>query len=326
MLERIGYNDDDLVKLTDYRPELAGSPEKFFRVLDKIKEPKKQEEAVYWGVMNLFRARRPDLVVPFVNALGKKTSKGERLKEKAIQMAFCVGANKGNQDKCQSCVHVQLPNTLKLYFNGTSQENYGRMQTIKRALPNVIISGIPTVNRAVINDLGARYNLLVEGYGLRQVMTTEGIVGTQCTSNHIPEVQQTLGIEAARATISSEILYTMSKHGMTIDSRHVALLADVMTYRGEVLGITRFGIAKMKDSVLMLASFERTTDHLFDAARYCKTDEIDGVSECIIMGIPMPVGTGAMRILQRVEDGQTGSFEGRPLLFDRPEFHPTLFQ
>ena len=30
-----------------------------------------------------------------------------------------------------------------------------------------------------------------------------------------------------------------------------------MTYKGEVLGITRFGIGKMKDSVLMLASFEK---------------------------------------------------------------------
>jgi DNA-directed RNA polymerase III subunit RPC1 len=42
------------------------------------------------------------------------------------------------------------------------------------------------------------------------------------------------------------------------------LLADVMTYKGEVLGITRFGMAKMKDSVLMLASFEKTT-----GARVC---------------------------------------------------------
>lgn len=46
--------------------------------------------------------------------------------------------------------------------------------------------------------------------------------------------------------------------------------------QGEVLGITRFGIAKMKDSVLMLASFEKTTDHLFDAALHGRTDEITG--------------------------------------------------
>jgi DNA-directed RNA polymerase III subunit RPC1 len=42
----------------------------------------------------------------------------------------------------------------------------------------------------------------------------------------------------------------------------------------------------MKDSVLMLASFEKTTDHLFDASAFGKTDEISGVSESIIMGNP----------------------------------------
>ena len=39
-----------------------------------------------------------------------------------------------------------------------------------------------------------------------------------------------------------------------IDPRHMQLLADTMTYKGEVLGITRFGLAKMRDSVLQLAS------------------------------------------------------------------------
>ena len=56
VLERIGYDDNDLGNLTNYRPELAGSPEKFFRVLDKIEEPGKQEEAVRVGVENLFRS------------------------------------------------------------------------------------------------------------------------------------------------------------------------------------------------------------------------------------------------------------------------------
>ncbi len=76
------------------------------------------------------------------------------------------------------------------------------------------------------------------------------------------ETAQVLGIEAARSTIYNEIQHTMQSHGMSIDPRHVMLLGDVMTYKGEVLGITRFGVQKMKDSVLMLASFEKTTDHL----------------------------------------------------------------
>jgi len=37
----------------------------------------------------------------------------------------------------------------------------------------------------------------------------------------------------------------------------------------QVLGVNRYGISKMKESVLMLASFEKTTDHLFNAAGTC---------------------------------------------------------
>jgi DNA-directed RNA polymerase III subunit RPC1 len=45
-------------------------------------------------------------------------------------------------------------------------------------------------------------------------------------------MEKVLGIEAARATIMKEIHTTMEGHGLTIDPRHVSLLADIMTYRG----------------------------------------------------------------------------------------------
>jgi hypothetical protein len=54
----------------------------------------------------------------------------------------------------------------------------------------------------------------------------------------------------------------------------------------------------MRESVLMLASFEKTTDHLFDAAVHGRSDAIIGVSECIIMGIPIPLGTGLFKLLR----------------------------
>jgi DNA-directed RNA polymerase III subunit RPC1 len=113
----------------------------------------------------------------------------------------------------------------------------------------------------------------------------------------------------------------MGSHGMTIDRRHVMLLSDLMSFKGEILGITRFGIAKMKDSVLMLASFEKTTDHLFEASFYSKRDKIQGVSECIIMGVPMVLGTGLFKVLQRTEPRASHSLADRGLLmFDTPEF------
>lgn len=60
---------------------------------------------------------------------------------------------------------------------------------------------------------------------------TSGVKGSHVTSNNTIEVEKTLGIEAARKTIMNEINYTMSSHGMSIDIRHVMLLADLMTYK-----------------------------------------------------------------------------------------------
>lgn len=52
----------------------------------------------------------------------------------------------------------------------------------------------------------------------------------------------------------NEIDGVMKGHGMSVDYRHIMLLAAQMTHTGEVCGITRHGLAKMKQSVLNLAS------------------------------------------------------------------------
>ncbi len=178
-------------------------------------------------------------------------------------------------------------------------ELFLRMQAIKRILPNIPICGYPEASRAIIKtDDEGKNTLLVEGYGLRNCMTTPGLNGLATKTNSIMEMRDVLGIEAARKTIIDEISLVMG--GMDIDPRHMQLLADVMTYKGEVLGITRFGLTKMRDSVLQLASFEKTPDHLFEAAWHMKRDMIEGVSECIIMGQSMSQGTGAFKMVRKL--------------------------
>ncbi|KAI0842643.1 beta and beta-prime subunits of DNA dependent RNA-polymerase [Hypoxylon sp. FL0890] len=178
-----------------------------------------------------------------------------------------------------------------------------RVSHLKRVLPSVPISGYPDATRAIVQkeedkkEKGVyNHTVLVEGYGLRQCMNTEGVVGTETRTNSVLECRDVLGIEAARTTIAKEITDVMGDMG--IDPRHMELLADVMTYKGEILGITRFGLSKMRDSVLQLASFEKTADHLFDAAAGMKADRIEGVSEKIIMGQTMTVGTGAFQMVR----------------------------
>lgn len=82
-----------------------------------------------------------------------------------------------------------------------------------------------------------------------------GVKGEQTVSNHVIELAEVLGIEAARVSIINELGDTMRNYGLTVDPRHLMLLGDIMTFKGEVLGITRFGIAKMKDSVGLIIAF-----------------------------------------------------------------------
>lgn len=195
------------------------------------------------------------------------------------------------------------------------QELFMAMQSLKRRLPDIVVRGYPDAYRAIMKkdekkDANGkeRIDVLVEGYGLKQCMTTDGIDGIHTSTNSVMEMKEVLGIEAARSTIIKEISTVMG--GMDIDPRHMQLLADVMTYKGEVLGITRFGLAKMRDSVLQLASFEKTPDHLFDAAVARKRDDISGVSECIIMGQSVGLGTGAVGVVR--EMGMEGHQEEAP--------------
>ncbi|KAI9735817.1 MAG: DNA-directed RNA polymerase III subunit RPC1 [Cirrosporium novae-zelandiae] len=227
-------------------------------------------------------------------------------------------ANKKNSRSRSSTVSKQATEKKT-----ATQETFARVMDLKRVLPTIPICGYPKANRAIIkatplkDDAGnprtdprgnklSEYQLLVEGYGLRECMTTSGVRGYKTTSNSVIETLQVLGIEAARSTIVSEIAIVMGD--MDIDPRHMQLLADVMTYKGEVLGITRFGLSKMRDSVLQLASFEKTADHLFDAAGMMKSDRVEGVSECIIMGQSIGLGTGGLSVVRRLglERGRGG--------------------
>ncbi|KAL8273819.1 hypothetical protein Esti_002293 [Eimeria stiedai] len=205
----------------------------------------------------------------------------------------------------KNCVEVVNEWKLRVLPPGGDQIFF-QLQALKAGLLEVVLSGYKDVKRGVIKHEEVRgpdgkvqhvYGLAVEGYGLREVMGTQGVKAVNVTSNHVMEVSQILGIEAARQVIINEIRKCMDAYSMDIDCRHMTLLGDVMTFRGEVLGINRFGIQKMRASTLVLASFEETNEHLFEAAVHHRSDPVKGVSECIIMGKPMALGTGSFDIL-----------------------------
>ena len=89
-----------------------------------------------------------------------------------------------------------------------------------------------------------------------------------------------------------ELRFVMEQHHIDLNSRHLTLLGDYMTWSGAVLGINRHGMAKTKQGILVMASFEKTAQQLFEAAIHNRSDPVAGVSEAAILGQPIPMGTG----------------------------------
>ena len=154
------------------------------------------------------------------------------------------------------------------------------LKTIRRKITKARIAGIDTIKRVMISieEKSGDYMMFAEGLGLKSVLGREKVNSRRTFSNHIMEVEVVLGIEAARRSIINQVEQTMKEHGVNVDTRHLYLLAEVMCCKGKIIGFTRYGVDKMKDSTLMLASFEKTTDFLFDAASQAKHDRIRGVS------------------------------------------------
>ncbi|KAF7456702.1 dna-directed rna polymerase iii rpc1 [Cryptosporidium felis] len=220
------------------------------------------------------------------------------------KLSIFIGKGYGPQKCLSSPLSGASSNTLGA---GNYMNVYFQTQLLRKGLENVVVSGIPGIRRSVIRqdekedpNTGEKrksYSLAVEGYGLLKLMGIKGIIGTTTVSNHVMEVREVLGIEAARRVIIQEVQKCMDAYSMDIDLRHIQLLADIMTFRGDVLGISRFGIQKMRTSTLMLASFEETNEHLFEAAFQNRVDPVFGVSECVIMGKPIKIGTGSFEVL-----------------------------
>lgn len=158
------------------------------------------------------------------------------------------------------------------------------------------LKGLSGVGKTIIRKEGDEYVIYTEGSNFKQVLKVPGVDPTRTRTNNIHEIAAVLGIEAARNAIIEEIVNTMQEQGLEVDVRHIMLVADMMTLDGVILPIGRHGIVGEKASVLARAAFEITTQHLFEAAERGEEDPLNGVVENVLIGQPVPVGTGIVKL------------------------------
>nr|HDO80192.1 DNA-directed RNA polymerase subunit A'' [Candidatus Bathyarchaeota archaeon] len=173
------------------------------------------------------------------------------------------------------------------------------LQKLLEKTRSLTLKGVVGIERVVIKKEKEtnEYVLYSEGTNLPEVLRIPGVDVSRTSSNHIHEVAQTLGVEAARNAIIEEASKVLDEQGLDVDIRHIMLVADLMTVSGEIRQIGRHGISGEKESVLARAAFEVTVKHLIEAAVKGEEDNLRGITENVIVGQLIPVGTGAIDLL-----------------------------
>ncbi|KAK9843436.1 hypothetical protein WJX81_002541 [Elliptochloris bilobata] len=179
-------------------------------------------------------------------------------------------------------------------------------------LTQVALQGIPGIRKVfireakrVIPDEAApdgyanetEWMLDTEGVNLLEVLSHPEVDATRTVSNHLVEIIEVLGIEAARLALLREMRGVIEFDGSYVNYRHLAALCDSMTARGHFMAITRHGINRTESGPLAQCSFEETVDILFRASQYAERDTMAGVSTNIMLGQLAPLGTGSFGLL-----------------------------
>ena len=171
------------------------------------------------------------------------------------------------------------------------------LQRLSEKIREVRVKGINDVTHVVIRKESDGYVLYTEGSNLQDALEIDGINPHKVYTNNLKEINQVLGIEATRNAIIQEAMSVLNEQGMDVDVRHIILVADMMTADGAIRQIGRHGISGSKNSALARAAFEVTIKHLLGAGIAGTKDPLRGITENVILGQLIPLGTGAIDLL-----------------------------
>jgi len=186
-----------------------------------------------------------------------------------------------------------------LLIMAPEESSYRELLQLVEKIKKISLKGIEGIKRVVIRKEDDEYVLYTEGSALRKIMQFDGIDPNRTKTNNINEIAEVLGIEAGRNAIINEATDTLREQGLSVDVRHIMLVADIMTVDGEVKQIGRHGVSGEKASVLARAAFEVTVNHILDAAVRGDVDDLQGVTENVIVGQPIRLGTGAVELVAK---------------------------
>jgi DNA-directed RNA polymerase subunit A" len=184
---------------------------------------------------------------------------------------------------------------------GEKSKDLKELYRLKETLKGVYIKGVKGITQVLPIKKGEEFVIITAGSNFKAVLKLEFVDAARTITNDIFQIEEVLGIEAARAAIINEAFKVIQEQGLNVDIRHLMLVADTMCVNGRVKGITRYGIIREKTSVLARASFETPLRHIFNAAKIGEEDVLNSVVENVMINQPVPIGTGLPGLITKVK-------------------------
>ena len=210
---------------------------------------------------------------------------GTQMTLRTFHIVTKVGFVTGGLDRI-----VEIVNATKNIKNPTMQVEISNGANVKLLLEK--IGDLKNIRTAEVSPEHDRNIIYTRGSNLSGVLSIEGIDKQRTITNDIREIEFVLGIEAARDSIIQQLHDIYTTEGLEIDIRHIILIADMMTVNGVVEAIGRAGVINHKSSVIARMAYEETMGILYEAGWLSNEDKLNGISENVIIGKVINVGTG----------------------------------
>jgi DNA-directed RNA polymerase subunit A" len=297
-----------LIELVDARKE-PDTPMMTVYLDDEYAENRDRAHEVVWKIESTKILQLGDVSTNVADMVVQVSLNEETLRERWPTVDDPVEVAEEIAETIESELGVETTQRgLGIQF-GPDSPSYRDLLQLVEELREITFKGIEEISRVVIRkeetDQGEQFVLYTEGSAFGDVIDIEGVDASRTTCNNIHEIHKNLGIEAAREAIIDETMTTLEEQGLgEVNIRHLMLVADIMTNNGEIESIGRHGISGSKNSVLARAAFEVTVNHLLDAAIHGEIDELDGVTENVIVGKPIKLGTGDVDLRMSADEQQ----------------------
>lgn len=255
----------------------------------------------------------------------KGAASGADTADETEDSAFSAKGKKGNMALADGLESLDVPLSVRknkyfMYCGRNTKSHYVELRLrfpthsktvlmvplVEKVAKQVLVQHCPGISRCyLINQrIGDAQEetpcVQTEGLNFQEIWAFDDILDVnQLATNDIFQVLQTYGVEAARASISKQINDVFGVYGISVDPRHLSLLADYMTAYGGYMPLNRIGMNN-KGSAMQQITFETSMKFLTGAALAGISDNLESPSARIILGQPPRVGTGSFSLLQPI--------------------------